>query len=228
MLELYNKNNMELTLSDLGGVRPKMVYADMIYQDPDLLWLFKYWDMLAPKGIMIVQTDYHTSAEVKIALDSMDDSVFISEVIYKQEWGGVPKKGFPMKHDNIFIYANSPDYHWDATNIQIPKKTAGTAFDKKGTGLKTPCSVFDDLGNFSTMSKERVKGSDGRNIQWQKSLALMRRLMIPFLTMWDLVVDPFCGSGTTGVVALELGCDFVGVEYDEQIYKIAKERLFNR
>ena len=215
---------MNVTFEDLGG-RPNLIYADMIYENPTLDWIKKYWYMLYPDSVMIVQTDYHTSAQVKLFMDSLDGSVFISEVIYKQEWGGTPRKGFPMKHDNIYIYANSVDYHWDATNIQIPKKTAGTAFDKKGTGLKTPCSVFDDLGNFSTMSKERIKGDDGKNVRWQKSIALMRRLMTPFLLSGDLVVDPFCGTATTGVVAKELGCDFVGIESDKEVYNIAKKRL---
>jgi len=53
----------------------------------------------------------------------------------------------------------------------------------------------------------------------------MRRLMLPFLEKGDLVIDPFCGTGTTGVVALEIGCDFIGIEYDKIPYRISKKRL---
>lgn len=41
----------------------------------------------------------------------------------------------------------------------------------------------------------------------------------------DVVFDPFCGSGTTGMVANRLNRDFVGVELDENYYGIAKERI---
>jgi DNA modification methylase len=41
-----------------------------------------------------------------------------------------------------------------------------------------------------------------------------------------IVLDPFFGSGTTGLVAMKLGRDFVGVELNEEYIKIAKQRLF--
>lgn len=222
MLELYNMNNMVFETDR----KANLICADMLYLDDDLSWITKYWNMLAPHSVFQVQTDYHTSAQAKILLDSLPNSVFINEIIYKQEWGGTPRKGFPRKHDNIWIYANGEDYKWCKEKIEIEKKTAGTKFDKKGTGLKTPCSVFDDLGNFSTMSKERIKNPETeKNIQWQKSLKLMRRLMLPFLEKGDLVIDPFCGTGTTGEVAAEIGCDFIGIECDKLPYEISKKRL---
>jgi DNA modification methylase len=41
----------------------------------------------------------------------------------------------------------------------------------------------------------------------------------------DLVLDPFCGSGTTGAVALALGRRFVGVELNPEYVAIAARRL---
>lgn len=221
-IELYNMDNMKFETNK----KANLIYADMIYENAKLDWIPKYWNMLSSNSVMIIQTDYHTTAQVKLLLDSLPNSVFINEVIYKQEWGGTPKKGFPRKHDNIWIYANGENYKWNKLKIEVPKKTAGTKFDKKGTGLKTPCSVFDDLGNFSTMDKERIKHpKTKKNIQWQKSLKLMRRLMLPFLEKGDLVIDPFCGTGTTGEVALGIGCSFIGIEYDKVPYNISKTRL---
>jgi len=222
-VRLYNQNNMHFEPEE--GIFANLIYADMIYEDLNFDWIDKYWKLLAPNSIFQVQTDYHSAAQVKLHLDSLPNAIFINELIYVQEWGGTPRKGFPRKHDNIYVYANGEDYHWDKTEIEIPKKTAGTKFDKKGTGLKTPCSVFYDLGNFSTMSKERIKTKDGKNIQWQKSIALMRRLLYPFLKKGDLVIDPFCGTGSTGVVAVELGCSFIGIECDKEVYKLAEDRL---
>jgi DNA modification methylase len=41
----------------------------------------------------------------------------------------------------------------------------------------------------------------------------------------DLVLDPFCGSGTTGEVALKCGCSFVGVELNPDYVELARKRI---
>jgi DNA modification methylase len=222
MIKLINSNNIAVNIEKID-----LLYADMIFDNCNLSWISHYWGMLRDNGIFICQTDYHMVADKKIYLDSMKSAKFVNWVIYKQEWGGVPAMGFAQKHDDILIYCKGKNYKWHGERIQIPKKTAWTAFDKKGTGTKTPCSVFDDLGNFSTMSNERIKTEDGHNIRWQKSLKLMNRLLLPFTDDGDLVVDPFMGSGTTGVWCKENNRNFIGIEIEKEIYDIAKKRINN-
>ena len=41
----------------------------------------------------------------------------------------------------------------------------------------------------------------------------------------ETVLDPFMGTGTTGVAALRLGRDFIGVEKDEKYFAVSKNRL---
>jgi site-specific DNA-methyltransferase (adenine-specific) len=41
----------------------------------------------------------------------------------------------------------------------------------------------------------------------------------------DIILDPFMGSGTTGVACKELGRDFIGIEMDEEYFNIAKDRI---
>jgi site-specific DNA-methyltransferase (adenine-specific) len=41
----------------------------------------------------------------------------------------------------------------------------------------------------------------------------------------DVVLDPFLGTGTTGVVALDRGRRFVGIERDPKYFKIAVDRI---
>ena len=41
----------------------------------------------------------------------------------------------------------------------------------------------------------------------------------------DLVLDPFCGAGTTGVVCTELGRRFLGIELNERYAEMARERI---
>lgn len=58
-----------------------------------------------------------------------------------------------------------------------------------------------------------------------KPLPLMLEIIADFTDPGDLVLDPFCGSGTTGLACLRLGRRFLGVERDEKYYAVAVERL---
>jgi len=40
-------------------------------------------------------------------------------------------------------------------------------------------------------------------------------------------LDPFIGSGTTGIVARKLGCNYVGIELNPEYQKLAERRIFN-
>ena len=53
----------------------------------------------------------------------------------------------------------------------------------------------------------------------------MASLMRPFVAPGEVVLDPFLGSGTTGVAALGLGCTFVGCDVDAACVAVAASRL---
>ena len=59
----------------------------------------------------------------------------------------------------------------------------------------------------------------------QKPVSLMLELVELFTDPGDVVLDPFCGSGTTGVACLRLGRRFIGIEKDAQYAAVATERL---
>lgn len=222
MFQIYNQNNL-LPLPTTR--KANLIYCDYMYGDKNFAWADLYWDKLSDNGVFICQTDNSTIAEIKLKLDSMPKSYFIGIVIYKQEWGGRPKKGFPQKHDYILIYANSEDYKWYSDRIQIPKQMVNKGFNPSGRTTKTPCSVWDDLGNFSTTSKERVKNKGGRNVPYQKPLKLLNRLFLPFTDVGDLVIDPFMGVGSCGIWCKQNNRDYIGIEMDKNVFELAKERL---
>jgi DNA modification methylase len=58
-----------------------------------------------------------------------------------------------------------------------------------------------------------------------KSTALMRHLLTLVVPPGGIVLDPFAGSGSTGVAAAELGMEFVGIEREEAYYRIALARI---
>jgi DNA modification methylase len=56
-------------------------------------------------------------------------------------------------------------------------------------------------------------------------LELARDHIISWSNEGDIVLDPFAGSGTTGVACKNLGREFIGIELDDEYYKIAKKRI---
>jgi site-specific DNA-methyltransferase (adenine-specific) len=58
-----------------------------------------------------------------------------------------------------------------------------------------------------------------------KSTKLMSYLVRLVTPPGGTVLDPFAGSGSTGVAALEEGMGFVGIEQDQEYYETAKERI---
>ena len=59
----------------------------------------------------------------------------------------------------------------------------------------------------------------------QKSLGLMTEILKIHTNFNDIVVDPFMGSGTTGLAAKSLSRKFIGIELDEGYFQIAKDRI---
>jgi site-specific DNA-methyltransferase (adenine-specific) len=67
--------------------------------------------------------------------------------------------------------------------------------------------------------------NSGSEVPTQKPLALISAFVSDFTAGDDLIADPFMGSGTTGVAAIQQGRGFVGIERDEKHFDIACRRI---
>jgi modification methylase len=73
---------------------------------------------------------------------------------------------------------------------------------------------------------ERLRDANGGKAHsTQKPEALLHRILLASSSPGDLVLDPFFGSGTTGVVARRLGRNFVGIERDPAYVELARQRI---
>ncbi len=72
---------------------------------------------------------------------------------------------------------------------------------------------------------QRINGADLRHPN-EKPLDLMRRLIEATTKPNDLILDPFAGSGTTLVAALQSGRRYIGVELSPQHHETAQRRLY--
>jgi modification methylase len=94
-------------------------------------------------------------------------------------------------------------------------------------------SINDDLQMRSDWvlpictGKERLRAGGVKIHSTQKPEALLYRILLSTTNPGDVVLDPFFGSGTTGVIAKKLGRHFVGIERDKGYIKIANERILS-
>lgn len=67
-------------------------------------------------------------------------------------------------------------------------------------------------------------GRDGRH-PTEKPVPLMRELLTDFTNPGELILDPFMGSGTTGVACARMGRRFIGIELDPKYFDVACDRI---
>ena len=106
--------------------------------------------------------------------------------------------------------------------IHWPAKRGGRAMLKRyaqATTGKQINDVFDDVKRVSNLSTERV------GYATQKPVALLNRLIVAATKPGDIVLDPFCGSGTTCVSAEGLKRRWIGIDTCPESATILRDRL---
>lgn len=83
----------------------------------------------------------------------------------------------------------------------------------------TPDRPYTDVWTFPT-----VQAYAGKH-PCEKPVALMEHIILTSTRKGQVVLDPFMGSGTTGVAAVQEGRSFIGIELDERYYEMAKNRI---
>lgn len=138
-------------------------------------------------------------------------------------------------HEYIFLLTKSKKYHYDSDAIKEKAKTKPQKRNKHNEGYQADYAKGDRFSD-----GDRVYGADGfRNKRdvWSVPLhplkeahfatfpeKLIEPCVLAGCIQGGIVLDPFFGSGTTGVVALKHGRDFVGCELNPEYVEIAKRR----
>ena len=87
------------------------------------------------------------------------------------------------------------------------------------TGLVFRHAVIDSVMN------AQLNGDEYFNHPTQKPIKLIRKLIVRYTSPGDTILDPFMGSGTTGVACHLTGRNFIGIEIDETYFNIATRRI---
>ncbi|MEM3859803.1 MAG: site-specific DNA-methyltransferase [Candidatus Micrarchaeaceae archaeon] len=85
---------------------------------------------------------------------------------------------------------------------------------------------FKPAKNFTDVWKFNITSSSEKTVHpTQKPIALIRRIVETSSKEGDIVLDPFMGSGTTGVACVQLNRNFIGYEINPEYVKIAEKRI---
>lgn len=121
------------------------------------------------------------------------------------------------QHRDIAFFSITPDM----SKVTQPYKNPN---DKRVRKLiesgRTGAKLYDwwNINQVKNVSKDKTKHP------CQMPIEVMERI-VGILPDGATICDPFMGSGTTGVACKKLNRDFIGIELDEEYFRIAKERI---
>lgn len=121
------------------------------------------------------------------------------------------------QHRDVAFFNVQPDF----SQVKQPYKNPNDKRIKERIALGyRGANLYDwwNINQVKNVSKEKTAHP------CQMPLEVMKNI-IGILPENCLVIDPFMGSGTTGVACMELGRDFIGIEINTEYFNIAKERI---
>ncbi len=211
---------------------------------PRVLELYR---VLKKTGNFYYHCDWHASHYVKIMLDQIFDfNNFQNEIIWN--YGAratVRKSGFPRKHDAILYYSKSKEYVFnplyrpykdadmkrynkvdeEGRNYALIKrvKTDGTVYYGKTYPNQEGAPLTDvwDIPTMASTSKERL------GYPTQKPIDLLERIVTASSNKSDIVLDAFCGCGTTLIAAQKLGRKWIGIDVSSTACRVMAQRLWD-
>lgn len=204
------------------------VTAYLEYMKPRLLELYR---VLKPTGSFYYHCDWHASHYVKVMLDGEDlfgYKNFQNEIVWCYKSGGAsPGKRFSRKHDIILFYTKSEDYTFNGMKEKSYNR------DFKAYRFKGVDEYRDEAGWYTLVGMKdyweiKMVGRTSRerlDYPTQKPLALLERIISVSSNEGDIVLDAFCGSGTTLAAAQRLGRRWIGIDTSPEACRLASRRL---
>ena len=138
-------------------------------------------------------------------------------------------------HEYLFLLSKSQRYYYDADAIKEdaakpiggPPRAFGATI-QQGTGRGDIGETFVDTGSRNKRSVWTVNTQPFTGAHFAVfPEALIEPCVMAGCPEGATVLDPFAGSGTTGIVAKRNGCDFIGVELNPAYAEMARKRVAN-
>jgi len=206
-------------------------------------------ELLSTRGTMWLHLDQRAVHEAKAICDRLfGRAAFLGEIVWVPGNGSKGRRGPGMSHQTLLLYARDPDgeWVWNAKDPALRESFATTSlamhfkksdgdgrrYRDRTIGGKTYRYYADEgraLGSVWTdcpaMHCNTPLRAETTGYPTQKPLKLLDRIVRASTTPDGLVVDPFCGSGTTLLAAAALGRPFVGCDKGALAIKTTSQRL---
>ena len=186
--------------------------------------------VLKRTGSIYLHCDPTASHYLKIIMDQIFGvKNFRNEIVWCYAGGGIPKKDYPRKHDVILRYSNGSKYKFNPEyrpysegtiqrgRTKVKGKYAKIGLRKEGTPVNDWWVDINPI--HSPTDKERL------GYPTQKPLALLERIIKASSNEGDVVLDPFCGCGTTVAAAEKLGRKWLGIDITILAINLIEKRL---
>ena len=193
--------------------------------------------VLKPKGSVYLHCDPTASHYLKLLMDAVfGGTCFLNEIIWHYRKWPAGKYTFQRNHDVILFYGRSASR--ERTFNQLFMERALSTLKRFGT--RKIVSGHDKMGRRvpSTMEEsdsEGVRQDDVWDIgrvppikqlfPTEKPVALLERIIAASSNEDDIVLDPFCGCGTTIDAAQRLGRRWIGIDVTHLAIGLIKHRL---
>jgi DNA methylase/Restriction endonuclease len=186
--------------------------------------------VLKPTGSFYLHCDPTSSHYLKLILDSIFCPLggdYINEITWCYGSGGASKKHFSRKHDIIFFYSKSNTYTFEVDDVREPysspekvkhKIVNGKAYQRKHELGRIPFDWWT-IPILTNTAKERL------GYPTQKPEALLERIIKASSNEDDIVLDAYCGCGTTVAVAQKLNRQWIGIDITYQSISLILKRL---
>lgn len=195
--------------------------SDQEYNQFTEKWVRGCFNVLKESGSIYISCTYHNIAEIIISLKQ--SGFKINNIITWQKTNAMPnmtKRVFT--HSSEFVVWGVKGKKWTFNYNELKKINP----DRQKNG---DVKQMRDIWSLPLVQgKERLRGIGGRALHpTQKPEEMLKRVIIASSNKGDLVVDPFLGSGTTAVVAKQLGRRWIGVERNKTYAEAALKRIEN-
>ena len=212
-----------------GELAPYEVTSDLAYEDAlplseHLAALRRRVEevhrVLAPDGSLFLHVDWRTVHHVRLMLDEVFGAQrFLNEIVWAYDYGGRSRDRWPRKHDTILWYARGERWLFDREAVdRVPYLAPGLVGPEKAARGKLPTDVW-------WMTIVPPGGRERTGYPTQKPVRLLERIVAASSRPDDLVLDPYAGSGTTGVAAARLGRRWLLADRNPAAVAIARRRL---